>query len=114
MEEKLKSEYKLKSGKMLLVRGTSKAVTDHNITDELAVQLLTENPNRIALFSKFPKNWKEQTSVKKDEAKTAKKEQSSVRKDEELSLSELRERHPNITARSKKGFLKDLKDFQSS
>lgn len=49
-------EFRLKTGTILPVPGTSKAYTDVNITDEIALKLLKENPNRKALFLKLPKN----------------------------------------------------------
>jgi hypothetical protein len=54
--ENTKSEFKLNEGVIIPVAGTSDAYSNHNLTDEIAVQLLAQNANRKALFSKIPEN----------------------------------------------------------
>lgn len=54
--ENTKSEFQLNVGVIIPVAGTSDAYSNHNLTDELAVQLLAQNPNRKVLFSKIPEN----------------------------------------------------------
>ena len=39
--------------------GAGEYISNANITDELAISFLKENPNRISLFETFPANWKE-------------------------------------------------------
>lgn len=46
----------LKSGVIIPIAGTSKAYSEHNITDEVALQLLAENPERKVLFRVVPEN----------------------------------------------------------
>jgi hypothetical protein len=53
------SLFLLKKGKVLVVPGTSIAYSEHNITDEIAIKLLRENPNRASLFQSLPKNLEE-------------------------------------------------------
>lgn len=48
--------FQLKKGVIIPVAGTSKAYSDANLTDEIAVELLATNPNRKTLFAKLPKN----------------------------------------------------------
>lgn len=50
------SNFKLNEGTIIPVRGTSTSYSNHNLTDEIAIELLAENPNRKVLFSKIPKN----------------------------------------------------------
>lgn len=54
--EIIKSEFQLNEGVIIPVAGTSDAYSNHNLTDELAIQLLAQNPNRKSLFSKLPEN----------------------------------------------------------
>ncbi len=55
------SRYKLKKGKVIHVFGTNQYYSEHNITDNIAIKLLSKNPNRISLFAKFPENWRTET-----------------------------------------------------
>lgn len=57
MEQKQeKSLFRLKKGMMIIIPGSSKAYSEHNITDEVAIELLRENPNRQSLFEALPEN----------------------------------------------------------
>ncbi len=38
--------------------GTAETISNSNMSDELALKFLNENPNRISLFETFPANWK--------------------------------------------------------
>lgn len=51
-----KKLFKLREGVIIPVAGTSESYSNANITDEKAVELLTINPNRKALFETLPKN----------------------------------------------------------
>lgn len=48
--------FQLKEGVIIPVAGTSDAYSNANLTDEIAIKLLAENPNRKALFEKIPDN----------------------------------------------------------
>lgn len=63
-----KPDFKLKKGKVIVMAGTSKSYSEHNITDEKAIELLSKNKNRISLFEKFPKEWEKKVE-KFEEAK---------------------------------------------
>jgi hypothetical protein len=73
--EKMENEnlvnYKLKEGVIVPILGTSDVYTNHNLTDEIAFQLLKENPNRVEIFEKMPENINEllatEIEVKSDE-----------------------------------------------
>lgn len=39
--------------------GAGEYISNMNMSDELALAFLNENPNRISLFEKFPENWNE-------------------------------------------------------
>lgn len=58
-EKKTESLYQLKKGVIITLRGTSKAYSEHNITDKIAKKLLQENPNRKSLFSVLPDDWEQ-------------------------------------------------------
>ena len=48
--------FQLKEGVIIPVAGTSDAYSNANLTDEIALKLLSENPNRKILFEKLPDN----------------------------------------------------------
>src|SRR5690625_340287 len=80
------SNYKLK--KNARIRYKNKPYTNSNLTDEVAEAFIKINPNRKQLFVEVPK--------KNDNLDSEK---------EELTLTEFREKHPDIKARSKEDFL---------
>lgn len=51
-----KGKFQLESGVIIPIRGTSDVISENNITDEKALELLIENPNRKSLFKKLPEN----------------------------------------------------------
>ncbi len=55
-KEQKVSEFVLKSKVTIPVFGTSEVYTTHNITDEIALELIKANPNRKSLFIKLPSN----------------------------------------------------------
>lgn len=60
-------EFRLKKGAIIPVPGTSKAYSDVNITDEIALEILKANPNRKSIFSKVPENLDELLSKETQE-----------------------------------------------
>jgi hypothetical protein len=54
--EIIKSEFQLQENVIIPVSGTSDVYSKHNLTDEAALKLLAENPNRKSLFSKVPED----------------------------------------------------------
>ena len=59
MERQANARYVLKdgSGTMQLEFGSNRIISPANLTDELAVEFLAINPNRIVKFKKFPEDW---------------------------------------------------------
>lgn len=62
METKEKTAFEFNKGvtAVPIEFGSNKYVTPTNLTDELALEFLAKNTNRISLFSKFPEDWKQQ------------------------------------------------------
>lgn len=54
----MESNFKLKGNPVIEVHGLGYALTNANITDELALQLLEKYPAHIVSFEKYPSNWK--------------------------------------------------------
>ena len=54
--ESIKPKFKLKSGTLLFATN-GKGYSEHNITDEIAIELLKKNPNRKTLFAVLPEDW---------------------------------------------------------
>lgn len=50
------SNFKLQERVTIPIPGTSKAYSNHNLTDEIAIELIAKNPNRKALFVVLPKD----------------------------------------------------------
>ncbi len=75
MENKINDRYKLNKGVVIPIPGTSQAVSEHNLTDKIAIKLLSENKNRSVLFAELPEDWEEEIQAAKEakpEAKTKK------------------------------------------
>lgn len=49
-------KFRLKKGVVISVFGSSRIYSNHNLTDEAAIELLGENIDRKTLFSKLPDN----------------------------------------------------------
>lgn len=54
--EIVKSNFKFNDGVIVPVTGTSDVYSNHNLTDEIALQILSKNPNRRSLFKVVPEN----------------------------------------------------------
>lgn len=63
------SKFKIKEGIKFLQMdfGSSVFFNNETITDELAIEYLKKNPNRIVNFSTYPENWKSLIGVKEEE-----------------------------------------------
>ena len=61
MKGVIESDFKFKDNGVVLPLefGSSILLSNANITNELAIEYLKINPNRIHLFEKYPENWKE-------------------------------------------------------
>jgi len=54
--EQNKGKFQLEGGVIIPIRGTSEVISEYNVTDEKALELLIENPNRKSLFKVLPEN----------------------------------------------------------
>lgn len=108
--DKMETTYKLKGTVSILDKLTGQHISNHNINDDVAVRLLSQNKNRSRLFSKLPKDWEEQADkytppAKKDAVLGSDQEESGEKPLKEMTLTELRALYPDIKATSKKAFL---------
>lgn len=63
---KKKSSYTLKNGVLLQpIFGSNEMFTNDNLTDEIAEQFLSKNPEGILLFAGFPNDWQERVKPSK-------------------------------------------------
>ncbi len=85
MDEQKKTQaqkYRLKKGKVIHILGTKNMYSEHNMTDEVAIELLRENPNRAVLFAQLPENWETEIAKPKDEKPKPEKTEIAKPKDE--------------------------------
>lgn len=77
-QEKPHSKFRIKEGISFLQVsfGSSKVFNNDNITNELALEYLKENPRRIINFSKYPENW-EEMQVEETQEKEVKAEKKA-------------------------------------
>lgn len=57
--KKMKQNFKLKEGKILMVIGHADVYTNQNLTDEAAISILKVNPKLISKFEVFPDDWED-------------------------------------------------------
>ncbi len=57
-------EFRLRKGVILPVRGTREVYSDYNLSDEIALTLISENPNRKSLFEVIPENLEDLLKIK--------------------------------------------------
>lgn len=90
MEQKQeKSLFRLKKGMMIIIPGSSKAYSEHNMTDEVAIKLLRENPNRQSLFEAVPENLEELLEQVEETKETGDNDVIKLG-DKEFSIEEVR------------------------
>ncbi|ORL45396.1 hypothetical protein [Zunongwangia atlantica] len=87
-----------------LQKGDSRTINNNIITDQLAIEFLRINKERIKLFSKYPDNWEdmltvENKEVKEDEVIELNEDQEAQKKHlMKYKFSELREKYPDVKA----------------
>ncbi|KQC33407.1 hypothetical protein AAU57_08830 [Nonlabens sp. YIK11] len=98
----MKSKFQLNKPQVIykIEKGGSRTISNQNMTDELAVEFLNINPDRIRLFSKYPENYSEMLDQKEGE-----NDDNNSSGLEQFKLSELRELYPQIKATSKVDFI---------
>ncbi len=87
-----------------LAKGDSRTINNNIITDQLALEFLKINKERIKLFSKYPSGWEdmltaENKEVKEDEVIELTQDQEAQKKHlMKYKFSELREKYPDVKA----------------
>lgn len=96
-----------KNGYYRLSKESGKTINNNIITDELAIEFLQINPERITLFESYPENWKELISKPEAEAVVEETMEDGVEREllMEMKMYELREKYPDIKETSKDGFI---------
>lgn len=98
------SQFTIKGNKYYrLSKDSSKTINNNIITDDLAIEFLKIDPNRIKLFEVYPDNWKELVGVEEE------KEDKDLM---DYKLSELREMYPDVKqefGQSKADFVEKIK-----
>jgi len=105
------SKFSLKkdTGSIPMTFGSSKFISNANITDELAIEFLKNNPNRSIVFETLPDNWEELIAEGDQEAPTEEgPTEEAPTEDSKLTLTQLKDKYPGITSNSKEGFLNKL------
>jgi len=108
-------EFKKLNGIYKMKQGGSVTISNKSMTDEIALEFLSINKERISLFSKYPENWEElldnpTVEPKVDVEPIHLEETPIIQSDlrDELSkykMQELREMYPDIKATSKEDFI---------
>lgn len=57
-QKQIMSKFKLKDGMVLMLHGFTETVTNDNLTDEKAIQILKKYPAHSVSFSEKPSDWK--------------------------------------------------------
>ena len=87
MENKENTSFEFNKGVTLvpMTFGSNKFLTPTTLTDELALEFLANNENRISLFAKYPEDWKDKVEAFKTAA--ADKAKAAEEKGETKSLT---------------------------
>jgi len=98
----MKSQFQLDKPQVIykIEKGGSRTISNQSMTDELAVEFLNINPDRIRLFSKYPENYSDMLLQKDGE-----NDDNNSNGLDQFKLSELRELYPQIKATSKVDFI---------
>lgn len=77
-------KFELRNGALLRdINDAGKLCSAHNLTDELAVHHLANNPENIRYFAKYPENWKELVKkYRKNASKAVSKENGDAAEEE--------------------------------
>lgn len=98
------SNFQLKGNSYYRIsKDSSKTINNNIITDELAIEFLQVNPERIKLFAKYPENWQE--LIGEEETVEQEVEREELMK---LKMYELREQYPDIKETSKEDFITEI------
>lgn len=67
----MNGKFKFKKDVVIMLHGLNDTLTEHNLTDEKAVDLLSKYPGHIGSFEEFPKDWKALAEAAKKPVKNA-------------------------------------------
>jgi hypothetical protein len=73
IKTKTMAQFELKKDKLIMLHGMSQQVSSKNLTDEMAIALLSKYPSHIKTFEKYPANWEELCGRKPVEVSKPKK-----------------------------------------
>ncbi|WP_228853244.1 hypothetical protein [Aegicerativicinus sediminis] len=99
MAKTKKSEFVLKAGSQIVVRGRAESYSNANLTDEIALKYIKANPNRKVLFAKLPKNIDELLAP--DDLS-------------ELTVKELKAKYPDASGKTKAELIENIKETISA
>ena len=107
------SKFELKNNSYFrLSNKTSKTINNNIITDELAVEFLQINKDRIKLFSKYPEDWETMLKGNSEEKIELTEKQKEDKKHlMTFKMKELKETYPNISpgfGQSKEAFVEKI------
>lgn len=83
-----KPNFQFRQGVVFPIRGTNEAYSNHNLTDEVAIQILKGNPKRKSLFAKMPDNVDSLIEGKEETVKTKTKPEMVKVGDREFTLED--------------------------
>jgi hypothetical protein len=85
IQNKMNQKFKFKKDTVIMLHGMNETLTEHNLTDEKAVELLSKYPSHIGSFEEFPKDWKALAEAAKKPVKGAAKAAAKAEGDEKKS-----------------------------
>ena len=90
MENKENTSFEFNKGVTLvpITFGGNKFITPATLTDELALEFLANNENRISLFAKYPEDWKDHVGAYKQKQAEAGATETVVDPKEEVKKDE--------------------------
>lgn len=99
-------DFELKKDAIVPILGTSEVYSNSNLTDEVALKILSKNPNAISIFKKRPKNWKEQV----DAYVAGQTKVKTLEDVAQLTVKAIKVLFPDATGKNKDELIADIKD----
>ena len=78
IKSKTMAQFELKKDKLIMLHGMSQQISNKNLTDDIAISILTKYPSHIKTFDKFPANWEELCGRKPIEVSKPKKAETPI------------------------------------
>ena len=109
------SDFRIKNnGYYRLSKESSKTINNNIITNELAIEFLQIDTDRIKVFEAYPENWKEMVEGKDAEFEDTTEQEVEREILREMKMPELREKYPNIRATSKQDFITEIFKYKEA